>query len=363
MYKAALISLGSQSSKLTHEAMKKYFEKVDHINLKFIEVSVKQEGIKILYKGKPLPDYDCILAKGSFRYAAVLRSITAARKKSSYMPILPSSFTIVNDKLLTHLKLQEHGVPMPTTYIASTIEGAKEILEKVNYPIVMKFPQGTHGKGVMFSESKSSAASMLDALTVLNQSFIIQEYIETDGTDLRAFVIGNKVVAAMQRSAAPGEERANLHSGGSGDPIVLEDYTKKIAIKAAQSLGCDICAVDILEGIKGPLVLEVNYSPGLGGIMDVTKIDVADKIAKYLLDKTDEIKSKEKKGEASKIMDSLDVGKGQKEIITNLKFRGERILLPEVVTKVTRFNEKDEVAIKVDEKRLVIKKFEIGNGL
>ena len=160
MLKAAVISLGSVSSKWAYEAMKRYFDKVDHIDIKNIEVSVKSKGVNILYKGKPLPEYDCIYAKGSFRYAAVLRSITAARYNTSFMPIKDAAFTIVNDKLLTHLSLQEQDIPMPKTYIASTIEGAKEILDKVNYPIVMKFPQGTHGKGVMFAESQSSASSM-----------------------------------------------------------------------------------------------------------------------------------------------------------------------------------------------------------
>ncbi|RLE38622.1 hypothetical protein DRJ17_03495 [Candidatus Woesearchaeota archaeon] len=362
---AALISQGSVSSKWTLEAMKKYFDDVDAIDIRELEVNLTPTKPEILYKGKHLNKYDCIYAKGSFRYASVLNAITVAYERNCYMPVKHSAFTIAHDKLLTQLDLQMHNIPMPKTYIAATKEAARKILENVNYPIIMKFLQGTHGKGVMFADSFNSATSILDALVALSQPFIIQEYIDTQGTDIRAIVVGDRVVAAMKRIAAPGEERANIHSGGSGKRIELDAYTRRIAIKAAKAIGADICGVDILQSIKGPFVLEVNISPGLPGVTEATKIDVADEIAKFLAKKTKERMSKEKEAEAGRIMKDLEFEQSGKkierlnELFTNLEFRGERILLPEVVTKITSFNEDDEFVITADKNKIVIKKFKL----
>jgi ribosomal protein S6--L-glutamate ligase len=190
--KAALMSLGSKSSLMTVEAMRKYFSAVDDINIKNVEVTLGSKKLSILYNGKELPKYDCIYAKGSFRYAPLLRSITTAFYGAAYMPIKPNTFTIGHDKLLTHLALQYYKVPMPDTYVIASIDAAKKILEQIKYPIILKFPQGTQGKGVMFAESFAAAASMLDAIETLKQPFLIQEYIETEGSDIRALVVGDK---------------------------------------------------------------------------------------------------------------------------------------------------------------------------
>src|SRR3989344_5492297 len=291
-YKAALISMQSKSSKMTVEAMQKYFQQVDDLNIKKIEISLENEP-KVLYEGKPIKGYDCIFAKGSFRYADLLRSITTLLSTESYMPVKASAFSVGHDKLLTQLKLQREGIPMPKTYISATTAAAKNILKHMNYPIVMKFPKGTHGKGVVFADSYESACSLLDALVALNQAFIIQEYVETGGVDYRALVVGDKVVASMKRKAQHGEKRANLHAGGIGEAILLDEHSKKIAVKASQSIGIGVCAVDIIEGIKGPLVLEVNLSPGLQGISAATHIDVADHIAQYLFKETEKFRKQE----------------------------------------------------------------------
>ena len=137
--KAALISLGSKSSEWTVEAMKKYFEEVENVNLKDIEVNLGEEG-EVFYQGEPLKKYDCVFAKGSFRYTNLLQSISSLLYKNTYMPIQPRAFTIAHNKLLTHLELQRNKVPSPKTYISPTQEAAKIILKKINYPTVMKFP-------------------------------------------------------------------------------------------------------------------------------------------------------------------------------------------------------------------------------
>ncbi|MFC1690627.1 RimK family alpha-L-glutamate ligase [Nanoarchaeota archaeon] len=361
MVTAALISLGSESSKLTLEAMKKYFEKVDHIDLQEIEVNFKPRGCEVLWNGEKLPNYDCIYVKGSFRYSAILSAITSSLSGLCYMPLKGKSFSRGHDKLLTQLYLQQSKIPMPKSYLASSPHAAKKILERLNYPILMKFPQSTHGKGVMYADSFASANSMLDALTVLNQPFIIQEYVDTSGSDLRAIVVGDKVVASMRRKAKEGEVRANIHAGAIGEPVELDGYTKKIAVDAAQALGAEICGVDILEGPKGPVVIELNLSPGLQGITEITKVNVADKIADYLYKKALNFAEQRKSEGKNTILRDLGVDdtavlleNTQNEIITHIDFRANRMLLPELLTDMSGFSDKKEVSIKAKKGQIEI---------
>src|SRR3989344_5314062 len=285
--KSAVMSLGSKSSLMIMKAMKNYFDSVDNIDLRDVEVNLGGGKLDVMYEGRAVPQYSCIYARGSFRYSTLLRAVTRTLYRSSFMPIKAETFTLGHDKLLTHLALQHFSIPMPTTYLASSTRAAKKILNGVTYPIVLKFPHGTQGKGVMFAESYAAASSMLDALFALKQPFLIQEYIETGGVDVRAIVVGDRVVASMKRRAVRGEMRANIHAGGVGEPYILDEKTKRIAIETAVSIGAEICAVDILESAKGPLVIEANLSPGLQGITKATGVDVADKIAKYLFEKSE----------------------------------------------------------------------------
>lgn len=358
--KAALISLRSKSSEMTVEAMRNYFDDVDDLDIRKLEVNLGVKKLELLYNGAPIKNYDCVYAKGSFRYAPLLASATSIlENKGVYLPIQSRSFTISHDKLLTHIELQRNNIPMPKTYLSSTPEAAKELLEKLNYPIIMKFPQGTQGKGVMISDSFAGASSMLDALSALKQPFIIQEYVETGGVDVRAIVIGDKVIASMKRKATGEEKRANIHAGGKGEACELDSHTKKIAVETAKAVGAEICGVDILESAKGPMVIEVNISPGLQGISAATKVNVADKIAKYLAEKTKKLKEGVKKKGAEKILTEIEAEKTGQEVITGLDFRGKRILLPEIITKITKFTTHQDYAIEAKEGKLSIKKFEM----
>ena len=359
--KSAIISLGSKSSLMVAEAMKKYFDTVDILQLRSIEVKLGKEG-GLFYEGEKLEDYDCVYAKGSFRYANLLRSITTMlQDKGVYLPVPSEAFTIVHNKLLTHLILEQHHIPMPRTYLSATIDAAKELLKKVNYPIVMKFPHGTQGKGVMFADSFSSASSMLDALGALNQPFIIQEYVEAGGSDIRALVVGEKVVAAMKRKAQTEEKRANLHAGGTGEAIQLDRQTINLALDVAKALQTEICGVDILQGALGSVVIEANVSPGLQGLQEVSTINISDEIAKFLHRKTDELVNKCKEKAASSVMREIaaENGDAAQEIISELTFRGDRILLPEVVNKVAQFRDRKEYAIKVKKGHIEIEEFKM----
>ncbi|MBW2990215.1 RimK family alpha-L-glutamate ligase [Candidatus Woesearchaeota archaeon] len=360
--KAAIISLGSESSKWTAKAMKKYFSEVDELDIRKIEINISGKAAEILFEGKPIGKYDCVYVKGSFRYAPLSKTLTSVLRKKCYVPISAEAFTIAHDKLLTHLELQKHNIPMPRTYVSSTVPAAKKILEKMNYPVIMKFPHGTGGKGVMFADSYAGASSLLDALSALRQPFIIQEYIETGGTDIRAIVVGNKVVASMERKASSMEARANWHAGGTGEAVELESATKKLAVSVAKAIGAEMCAVDMLKSVKGPLVIEANLSPGLQLVTSTTKVDVADKIAKHLYEKTIELKSREKDIEATKIMKGIDDKKawnGRKKIITTLDFRGNMILLPEMITKASDFDPEDNYELIAEPDKVIIKKVKI----
>ncbi|HLD33747.1 MAG TPA: RimK family alpha-L-glutamate ligase [Candidatus Nanoarchaeia archaeon] len=358
--KAALISLGSKSSEWTAEAMRKYFTEVDMIPLKEMEAKIGPEA-GVYHNGEPIKKYDCMYIKGSFRYANLLQAISSLLYDKCYMPIEPHAFSIVHNKLLTHLELQKYNIPMPRTYVAAGTKEAKKLLDQIQYPIVMKMPEGTQGKGVMIADSRASASSMLDALGALKQPFILQEFLDSGDVDIRAFVVGNEVVASMMRVAKRGESRANLHAGGKGKAYTLGAEEKKIAIKAAEALGAEICGVDMLQGAKGPVIIEANVSPGLQGITKATGIDSADKIAKYLYDQTKKRFDSKTNNAAQKMLNE-NAASEKNEIITNLTVRGEHIVLPSIVTKLTGFNGDDDYTIKAEKGRLMIEDFAKKNG-
>lgn len=294
-FKAALISQGSISSKMIFAAMQNYFTKVDEIDLKEIEVNLCHKTPYIMHKKKKIQNYDCLYVKGSFRYVPILRSIASFIEEKAYTPIEPQSFSIGHDKFLTHLALLRKKIAMPSTYIASSSSSTKERLKKMKFPLVIKLPTGTQGKGVTFVDSYSSALSILDTLDALKVPFIIQNYVHCAGKDIRCFVVGNRVVAAMQRTAKKGDKRSNTHAGGTGRRFKINKKIEKVAVDAAKAIKADICGVDIIIDKGEPLVLEVNLSPGLQAITAATDIDIADEIARYLFEKTAEFLKKKRK--------------------------------------------------------------------
>ncbi len=360
---AGLFSLGSKSSEMLYEAMKKYFSKVDKIDIRDIEVNLSGKQAEVLYNGEKLPEYDCAYIKGSFKYADLLQSLTTVYWGKTYMPIPPNAFTEGHHKLLTQLKLQDVKVPMPTTYIASSAKAAKKILDKVNYPIIMKLPHGTQGKGVIYAEGFAAASSMLDTLDSLKQPFIIQEYVDTAGVDIRAIVVGDRVIASMKRKAKSGETRSNIHAGGKGEQYLLDYNAQKIAIDSARALKLDACAVDMLESQKGPVVIEINLSPGLQGITDATNIDVANEMARFFYEKTTEMVNLKKSKEKSFVLEEMGIedkiAPKIKQLITEVDMRGNRILLPELITKITGFDDKEELVLKASKGKFTLSKLDV----
>src|SRR3990167_972000 len=353
----AIISLSSGSSQMIAEKAKAFFDEVDMLNIKRVEVHLGyKDKHQIIYEGKPIRDYDCVYCKGSYKYALLSRSVIAVLEDKCYTPLLPESYTLGHDKFLTLIELQKAGIEIPKTYLAGTVEEAKKLVANSHFPAIIKIPSGTHGKGVMFADSVESANSILDALEVFKQPYIIQEYVETGATDLRALVLGDHVVASMQRKASKGELRANIHAGGKGKKITLDPDTEYIAVKSANVINADICAIDILKGLRA-YVIEVNVSPGIQGLTEATKMDIAHKMAEFLYEKTKEYKAMRTHKDYKKVINELD--EKEDEFLANLSVKAGIIKLPESVTKATKFKPDDEVVIKVEKGKGVIKKHDI----
>lgn len=355
--KFALISLQGPSSKKIVEEAKKYFEEVDHLNLKKIEVHAEKE-LSVLHEGKPIKDYDCVYIRGSFKYALLQRSIAGALNGKCYMPMQPRAFTLGHNKFLTTLEMKKKKVPIPKSILTATDSGAKKALKNLKFPIIIKTPSGTQGKGVMFADSESAAKSMIDTLGSVKQAYILQEYIDTDSTDIRAIVLGNKVIASMKRKASLDDARANIHAGGKGFPYELDFDAEQVSVRAARAIGADVCAIDILESGK-PYVIEANLSPGLK-ISEIVKKNLADEIAKYLAEKTKEFLKSKKHSETKKMIKDIEIGSEKgKSFLTTLDIKAGIIKLPKIVTKLSELNIDDEVEIITQKDKISIKKHSI----
>ena len=239
----------------------------------------------IYYGGESLKDVDAIIprigASNTFYGTAVVRQF-----ETMDCHCLNPSISISNsrDKLRSMQILAEAGINMPITGFASHTKDIEGVIESVgSTPLVMKLLQGTQGQGIVLAETRKAAESVMSAFRQLDADIMVQEYIkESSGTDIRVFVVGNRVVAAMRRVAPDGEFRSNLHRGASVEKITLTNEESQIAIRAASILGLNIAGVDLMRSDRGPLILEVNSSPGLQGIETCTNIDIAGQIINFI---------------------------------------------------------------------------------
>ena len=248
-------------------------------------VRIAPGDVAIRYKGKPLKDIDAVIPRigttSTFYGTAVLRQL---EMMGVYTPNPSDAVLRARDKLRALQILASQGLDMPVTVFGDNPDDTADVLAMLgDPPHVIKLNEGSQGTGVVLAEKRSASQSVIEAFRGLYANFLVQEFIgEANGSDLRCFVVGGKVVAAMQRDASPGDFRANLHRGGSAQAATLSAEERQISIRAAKALGLGIAGVDLLRSRRGPLILEVNASPGLEGIEAATGVDVSAHIIKHL---------------------------------------------------------------------------------
>ncbi|WP_455200584.1 30S ribosomal protein S6--L-glutamate ligase [Kaarinaea lacus] len=249
----------------------------------YMEVVASKPDVHI--GGKELDAFDAVIprigASVTFYGTAVLRQF----EMTGAYPLNESvAITRSRDKLRSLQLLARKGVGLPNTGFAHDPDDIQDLIKMVGgAPLVIKLLEGTQGIGVVLAETKKAAESVIEAFMGLKANIMVQEYIkEAGGADIRCLVIGEKVVAAMKRQAQPGEFRSNLHRGGSASLIKLTPAERATAAKAAKVMGLNVAGVDILRSERGPLVMEVNSSPGLGGIESATGKDVAGMIIQFI---------------------------------------------------------------------------------
>lgn len=279
---------GNYSTKRLVEEAKNRGHEVKVIKYKNCYLSLDDKHPDVYYDGEKLEKFDAILPRISnnmTRYGcAVVRQFEMQGVWTSATSV---AITRARDKLRAAQILAKYDVDTPKTLVSRNTSDIDDLLEQIGLPVIIKLATGTHGNGVILADTRKAAKSALQAFYLYNEdgtNILLQEFIkESAGTDIRAFVVGNKVVASMQRESLDDDFRSNLHQGGQGVSIKLTADEKKIALKAARAMGLHICGVDIMRSSRGPLVLEVNASPGFG-IEKVTGKDVASKIIEYIED-------------------------------------------------------------------------------
>ena len=241
---------------------------------------------RIFFQGRQM-NFDVVIpriaATWTFYGAAVVRQFELMGALSANSS---ASISRSRDKLRALQLIGNSGVEMPVTGYVHLSRDIESVLNTVGQPpYVIKLLEGTQGRGVVLTETMDAAISAIETMKKIDANILIQEFIsESKGEDIRAIVVGDKVVASMKRKAKPGEFRSNVHLGGSVENYELNDLEKENAVKAAKVLGLSVAGVDLIQSNRGPLVLEVNSSPGLEGIEKASGIDVADKIIEYLED-------------------------------------------------------------------------------
>ncbi|WP_165461264.1 30S ribosomal protein S6--L-glutamate ligase [Atlantibacter sp.] len=241
-------------------------------------MNINPQSPSMHYKGRRLPHYDAVIPRiGSaitFYGTAVLRQF---EMMGSYPLNESVAITRARDKLRSLQLLARQGIDLPVTGIAHSPDDTSDLIEMVGgAPLVVKLVEGTQGIGVVLAETRQAAESVIDAFRGLNAHILVQEYIkEAKGRDIRCLVVGDRVVAAIERQAKEGDFRSNLHRGGAARVADITPREREIALRAAHTLGLDVAGVDILRSDRGPLVMEVNASPGLEGIENTTGIDIA----------------------------------------------------------------------------------------
>lgn len=248
-------------------------------------MNISPADSSIHYKGRQLPHFDAVIPRiGS----AITFYGTAALRQFELLGSYPLNesvaITRARDKLRSLQLLARQGIDLPITGIAHSPDDTSDLIKMIGgAPLVVKLVEGTQGIGVVLAETRQAAESVIDAFRGLNAHILVQEYIEeAKGRDIRCLVVGDEVVAAIERRAKEGDFRSNLHRGGVAMNAAITPKERAIAIQAARTLGLDIAGVDILRASRGPLVMEVNASPGLEGVEKTTSMDIASRMIQWI---------------------------------------------------------------------------------
>jgi ribosomal protein S6--L-glutamate ligase len=263
--------------KLGHE-----MQVIDHLKC---NIEIEKKNPKVYYEGAYLENVDAIIprigASVTFYGTAVVRQFEMMHV---FSVVESQALVRSRDKLRSLQLLSRAGVGMPKTIFTNFSKNVKHVVDSVGgAPVILKLLEGTQGLGVILAESQNAAGSVMEAFNGLSARIIVQEFIkEAGGADIRAFIVDGEVVGAMKRQGKEGEFRSNLHRGGSANIIELSEEEEKTALISAKAMGLGVAGVDMLQSKHGPLVLEVNSSPGLEGIEKATGTDIAEKIIRYV---------------------------------------------------------------------------------
>lgn len=287
--KIAILSngTGNYSTKRLKEVAIERGHTVRIIKYRDCYASIEQNKPTVSYKGEDLSQFDAIIpriASNMTRYGtAIVRQL---EMQGVYTVSSSIAINRSRDKLRSMQLLAKAGVGVPKTVFSRNSTDIDDLIDKVGgTPVIIKLARGTHGNGVVLAETKKAAKSVLQAFYLTNEdgtNVLLQEFVkESAGVDIRAFVVGSRVVASMKRQSLDDDFRSNLHKGGEGVPIKLTDEERKMAVKAAKAMGLNVAGVDMMRSERGPLILEVNASPGFG-IEKITGRDVATPIIEYV---------------------------------------------------------------------------------
>ncbi len=267
------------------EAARARGHEIDTINHLRCTIDIASHRPQIHYQGRSLKGYDAVIprigASVTFFGTAVVRQFEMMRV---YCVNESVAISRSRDKLRSLQLLSRKGIGLPVTVFAHKTSNAEEIVKLAGgAPVVIKLLEGTQGIGVVLGETQKTAESIIQAFGGVNTNILVQEYVaEARGEDIRCIVIGDKVVASMMRRGKEGEFRSNLHRGGSARSVKISPPERSTAIAAARAMGLNVCGVDMLRSNHGPVVMEVNSSPGLEGVEDATGLDVAGKIIEFI---------------------------------------------------------------------------------
>lgn len=248
-------------------------------------MNITSKKPELRYLGEKLSGFDAVIPRIAASHTFYGLSVVRQFEMMGVYPLNESvAIERSRDKLRSMQILARDGVGMPVTAFANDTSRTDDVLEIVGgAPVVVKLLEGTQGIGVVLSETPKSARSVIDAFHGANIAILVQEYIrEAEGRDIRAIVVGGKIIATMERIGSDGEFRSNLHRGGTSKAAVLSRSERATAVKAARTMGLNVAGVDMIRSARGPLVLEVNSSPGLEGIESATKADIATAIIAFL---------------------------------------------------------------------------------